>query len=133
MYKIVNFTEHGDERGQLIALESQVDFPFSVKRVYYVYGSSPDVVRGRHAHHNLSQMLVCVSGCCDFTLDDGFERTVIHMDSPTKGLLITGVVWREFTNFSKDCVVVVMASEHYDSSDYIFDYEEFLQIARSQK
>lgn len=133
MYKIVNFTEHGDERGQLIALESQVDFPFSVKRVYYVYGSSPDVVRGRHAHHNLSQMLVCVSGSCDFTLDDGFERAVIHMDSPTKGLLITGVVWREFTNFSKDCVVVVMASEHYDSSDYIFDYEEFLQIARSQK
>jgi dTDP-4-dehydrorhamnose 3,5-epimerase-like enzyme len=133
MYKVVNFTEHGDDRGQLVALESQKDFPFSVKRVYYVYGSSPDVVRGRHAHHNLSQMLVCVSGSCDFTLDDGFERTVVHMDSPTKGLLITGVVWREFTNFSKDCVVVVMASEHYDTSDYIFDYEEFLRIARSQK
>lgn len=132
MYKVVNFAAHGDLRGQLVALESHIDFPFSVKRVYYVYGSSQDVVRGKHAHHNLSQLLVCVSGSCDFTLDDGFERTVIHMDSPTKGLLLTGLVWREFTNFSKDCVVVVLASEHYDTSDYIYDYEDFLKLARSK-
>ncbi len=133
MYKVLNFATHGDERGQLVALESHFDFPFDVKRVYYVYGSSEEVVRGKHAHHNLSQLLICVSGSCDFTLDEGFGTTVIHMDSPTKGLLLSGLVWREFTNFSEDCVVVVLASDHYDKEDYIFDYEEFLQLARSKR
>ncbi|WP_245539421.1 sugar 3,4-ketoisomerase [Succinimonas amylolytica] len=132
MFKIVDFNVHGDYRGKLVALESFNTVPFAIKRVYYVFGSTSDVIRGRHAHYNLSQMLVCVSGSCDFTLDDGYERSVVHLDSPSKGLLLTGLVWREFTNFSKNCVVVVLASEYYDTSDYIYDYEEFLKIARSK-
>ena len=72
-------------------------------------------------------LIVCVSGSCDFILDDGKERVKVHLDNPAQGLYIKHNIWREFTNFSKDCVVMVLASEHYDESDYIRNYDEFLR------
>ena len=84
-------------------------------------------MRGRHAHKKLEQVIVCVSGSCDFILDNGQERAMVCLDNPAQGLYIKHNIWREFTNFSKDCVVMVLASEHYDESDYIRNYEEFLR------
>ena len=124
-FAILNFNVHGDHNGKLVALEKSDDFPFEIKRVYYVWGTSHDTVRGKHAHKNLQQVIICVKGECDFILDDGENRLTVHLDEPSKGLYINNNIWREFTNFSEDCVIVVLASQHYLPEDYIHDYEEF--------
>lgn len=125
----------GDERGSLIALEGESKLiPFEVKRVYYIFGTTPHTTRGKHAHYKLQQLLVCTSGSCDILLDNGTEKQVIKLDSPTKGLLITHgpLIWREMSNFSKDCVLMVLASAHYDETDYIRNYEDFLKEAHNR-
>lgn len=130
MYRLVQFPVHGDHAGSLVALEKGRDFGFDVRRVYYIWGTTRNAVRGRHAHRRLRQLIVCLAGSCDFTLDDGRSRTTFHLDSPATGLHVENFVWREFTNFSEGCVVMVLASEPYDTTDYIRDYAEFLELAR---
>ena len=127
MVKQLLFSVHGDDNGSLVALEQDVDFPFEVKRVYYIWGTQKYFIRGRHAHKTLEQVIVCTSGSCDFILDNGTKRETYRLDSPTKGLYIKGRIWREFTNFSSDCVVLVLASEHYDEAEYIRNYDQFLK------
>lgn len=127
MYKLYNFKIHGNYDGNLVALEKGADFPFEIKRVYYIWGTRPDVIRGCHAHRKLEQMIICLSGSCDFILDDGKERTILYLNNPAQGLYIKHNIWREFTNFSPDCVIMVLASEYYDEADYIRDYNEFLR------
>lgn len=126
-YDLINFKVRGDRTGNLVALEKGEDFPFDIKRVYYIWGTDKDAVRGKHAHRKLEQVIVCTSGSCDFILDDGHEKALVHLDKPSQGLHIKSNIWREFTNFSPDCVVMVLASEHYDESDYIRDYNQFLK------
>lgn len=125
MYKLIDFKIHGNHDGDLVALEKGNGIPFDPKRVYYIWGNRPDVVRGKHAHKKLEQAIICTSGSCDFILDDGKERKKVHLNNPAQGLYIKHNIWREFTNFSKDCVVMVLASEPYDEADYIRDYDEF--------
>ncbi len=129
-YQLIKFPVHGDHTGSLVALEKGEDFPFDIRRVYYIWGTDKDAVRGKHAHRKLEQVIVCTSGSCDFILDDGRERETIHLDNPTEGLHIKNNIWREFTNFSPDCVVMVLASEHYDESDYIRNYDDFLESVK---
>lgn len=124
--KIVEFPVHGDKQGKLVAIEELKDCPFDVKRVYYIWDTLHDVVRGKHAHYDLKQVILCLKGSCDFILDDGTTRETVHLDDPSKGIYIDSYIWREFTNFSEDCVVLVLASEHYNTDDYIYDYQEFL-------
>lgn len=128
-HRVLDFEILGDERGSLVALEGLGNIPFDIKRVYYVFGTSAEAVRGCHAHKTLQQVIVCTSGSCDFMLDDGEKKTMISLDSPARGLYIKGLVWREFTNFSEDCVVMVLASEPYNPDDYIRDYGVFLGYA----
>ena len=94
--------------------------------MYYIFGTSTGIARGFHAHKNLKQVAVCVSGKCRLILDNGNVSEEIWMDSPTKGVLIKEMVWREMHDFSDDCVLLVLASEHYDEADYIRNYQEFL-------
>lgn len=125
IYDLLNFKVHGDNTGNLVALEKGVNLPFEIKRVYYIWGTYEKAVRGKHAHRKLEQVIVCTSGSCDFILDNGKERITVHLNNPAEGLYIKHNIWREFTNFTSDCVVMVLASEHYDKSDYIFDYDIF--------
>lgn len=123
----IMFMAHGDERGQLIALEAMSkQVPFNVNRVYYIFDTTPGTVRGKHAHKALKQVLVCLSGACTIQceLPDG-SHSEHRLDWPTKGLLIEGLVWREMKDFSKDAVLMVLASEHYDEADYIRDHKVF--------
>ena len=123
----ITLEPRGDSRGQLIPLEADgAEVPFDVKRVYYIFDTTPGTVRGKHAHRRLNQVLVCVSGACTIVceLPDG-TRSEHRLDWPTKGLVIEGVVWREMKDFSKDAVLMVLASEHYDPTDYIRDYDQF--------
>ena len=125
--QLIDFTVRSDERGSLIALESLSDqVPFDIKRVYYSFGTTPNAVRGKHAHYNLKEILICTSGSCDVDIFDGVVRKNYHLDTPTKGLFIDGFIWREMKNFTSDCVLMVLASDHYDETDYIRDYNEFL-------
>ena len=126
-YKLVNFKTLGDDRGSLIALEENYNTPFAIKRVYYIFDTKEGVQRGFHAHLDLKQIAICVKGSCIFVLDDGKSREEIRLDSPNKGLLIEGLIWREMLDFSSDCILLVLASEHYDESDYIRDYDNFLE------
>jgi len=125
----INFQSHGDERGSLIAVEIGMDkaIPFDIKRVYYIYNTEQGVTRGCHAHKNLKQVAICVAGRCRMVLDNGARREEVWLDCPTRGLVIQDMVWREMYDFSKDCVLLVLASEHYDESDYIRDYDDFLR------
>lgn len=125
LLQTIDFPLLGDERGSLISLETNKQIPFDIKRVYYIYGIEKDVARGFHAHKQLKQVAVCVAGKCRMILDDGNKREELWLDSPAKGILIEDMVWREMHDFSDDCVLLVLASEHYDEADYIRDYDEF--------
>ena len=127
---VIDFRIMGDDRGSLIALEENHNVPFDVKRVYYIYGTKEGVRRGFHAHKNLRQLAICVSGSCTFLLDDGKRQEHIELTSPTQGLLIEGLLWREMYNFSSDCVLMVLADNYYDESDYIRDYDVFLEAVK---
>ena len=128
-YKLLDFKTLGDDRGSLIPLEENYNAPFDIKRVYYIFDTKEGVIRGFHAHINLKQIAIAVKGSCTFILDNGKTRVEIKLDNPNKGLLIEGLIWREMKDFSPDCVLVVLASEHYTESDYIRDYNNFLEEA----
>lgn len=115
----------GDERGSLISLEGNKNIPFAIKRVYYIWGTQSQTVRGKHSHPNLQQVAICVSGSCKFRLDDGDVKQIIELNTPSKGLFIGENIWREMYDFTPDCVLMVLANEHYDENEYIRNYEEF--------
>lgn len=131
LFQWIDFPSLGDERGSLVALETQLNVPFDIKRVYYIFGTQSKVARGFHAHKALKQVAVCVTGKCRMVLDDGKSREETWMDNPTKGLLIDDMVWREMHDFSFDCVLLVLASEYYDEVDYIRSYSDFLESIKN--
>ena len=120
------FQPHGDERGQLVALEEGIDIPFSIKRVYYMYDTVKGMVRGKHAHKSLEQILVCIHGSCKILLDDGREKKEIPLEKPYEGLYVPNNMWREMYDFSEDAVLMVLASDFYKENDYIRDYDQFV-------
>lgn len=126
------FQPHGDSRGQLVALEEHKDIPFEIKRVYFMYETGEGVRRGFHAHKSLEQILICIHGSCKILLDDGVEKKVVPLERPYEGLYVSNNMWREMFDFSPDAVLLVLASELYDETDYIRDYEEFLSFVRNE-
>lgn len=122
------FQPHGDDRGQLVALEERKDIPFAIKRVYYMYDTKDGVHRGFHAHKSLEQILICIHGTCKILLDNGTEKKVIPLEKPYEGLYIANNMWREMYDFSEDAVLMVLASDFYNEEDYIRDYDDFLRF-----
>lgn len=127
------FQPHGDERGQLVALEELKDIPFKIKRVYYMYDTLKGVTRGYHAHKSLEQILICIHGSCKVRLKNGAEEKVIPLEKPYEGLYISNNMWREMFDFSEDAVLMVLASELYDENDYIRDYNEYLEFIKKEE
>ena len=127
------FNAHGDDRGQLVALEEFKDIPFTIRRVYYIYDTAQGVRRGYHAHQNLQQILICVSGSCKIHLDNGYETEEVLLDKPYEGLYIANNMWREMYDFTPGAVLLVLASELYDESDYIRNYDAFLKSIGIEK
>ena len=129
--KLIEFTPIEDERGSLISLERSKDIPLNtIKRVYYLYNLAQEERRGFHAHRNLEQILVCINGKCCISVDDGHIKKDILLDSPTKGLYIGAMIWREMHGFSPDCVLMVLANQLFDEEDYIRDYKKFSILAK---
>ena len=122
---IIDIRRYSDSRGYLSVIEGEEDIPFSIRRVYYLY-LVPEVARGAHAHKELQQLMVATSGSVHVTMDDGNNRKTFVLDRPWKGLLVVPGLWRTLDSFSGGAVCMVLASDHYDDSDYIRDYDEFL-------
>lgn len=123
--KFYDLQVRGDARGSLIAVEGGKDIPFDIRRVYYIFETKMNVRRGFHAHKELQQIAICVTGSCKFHLDDGSATAEILLNSPAKGLFIGKMIWREMYDFTPDCVLMVLANEHYSEDDYIRDYSAF--------
>ena len=128
MHKLINFQIFGDDRGSLVSLESFKNIPFEIKRSYYIFRTSPNISRGMHAHKNLKQVLISLAGNCEIFLDDGKNQDKIILNSPSQGLYIEGLVWREMRNFSLDCVLLVLADNYYNEEDYIRNYNQFKSL-----
>jgi dTDP-4-dehydrorhamnose 3,5-epimerase-like enzyme len=122
-----------DDRGNLTFVESERHVPFDVQRVYYLYDVPGGEQRAGHAHRNLQQLVIAVSGSFDVLVDDGETRRVVQLNRGYQGLLMKNTVWREIHNFSSGAVCLVLASMHYDESDYIRDYDAFLEYVGSQR
>ena len=129
--KILKFKVNGDERGSLISLEQQKNIPFNIKRVYYIYGTKKGIVRGKHSHQNLKQVVICVNGSCKFLVDDGKKKEILELNSPNIGLYIGKNIWREMFDFSSDCVLMVLANDYYNENEYIRDYKNFLKSIKN--
>ena len=127
--RLIPLAVRGDERGQLVAIEGYNEVPFAIARVYYMYATTPGVTRGYHAHRALNQLAVAVAGSCTMLLDDGARRVSVRLDDPAVGLTMGPMIWREMSDFSDDCVLMVLADQVYDEADYIRDYGDFTALA----
>ncbi|MDE7372945.1 MAG: FdtA/QdtA family cupin domain-containing protein [Clostridia bacterium] len=130
--KPIDFQQHGDSRGMLVVAEYQKEIPFTVKRIYYIYGAEAQTRRGYHSHKNLQQIYIAIHGSCKVTLTDGTDTQTVCLDTPTKGLYIGHNVWREIFDFSSDAVLLVLASDTYSEDDYIRTYQEFQEWLSKQ-
>ncbi len=129
MYKLIEFDELGDERGNLVVAEGESKLvPFSINRIFYIYGSDSQVVRGQHANKKTKFILINVSGTSKVRLDNGEETRVIELNKPKMGLYIDTMLWKDMYDFSPDSVLLVLASEHYDPDEYIRDYDSYLKL-----
>lgn len=125
--KIIDIPKIEDRRGNLSVVEEFKNVPFHIARAYWLYDVPAGAMRGGHAHKRLKQLLIALSGSFTVTLDDGHEKRNILLNRPYQGLLIGTRIWRTIDDFSSGAVCLVLASELYDESDYIYDYEEFLK------
>ena len=127
-YKILEFGEYGDERGNLVVAEcGEGEVPFGVQRVFYMYGSDPDVVRGQHANRKTEFVLINVCGTSRVRIDNGVESVVVELNRPRMGLYIPAMLWKDMYDFSEDSILLVLASEHYDAEEYIRDYDGYVK------
>lgn len=127
-YKVIEFVDLGDERGNLVVIEGEGrDIPFDIKRVFYIYGSDSTVVRGQHANRETEFLLVNVSGTSKVRVDNGKESVVVELNKPRMGLYLSSMLWKDMYDFSEDSVLLVLASRHYDGKEYIRDYEEYIK------
>ncbi len=126
-YKLIEFVDLGDERGNLVVIEGEgMDIPFDIKRVFYIYGSDSEVVRGQHANRETEFLLVNVSGISKVRVDNGRETEIIELNKPRMGLYLSPMLWKDMYDFSEDSVLLVLASRHYDANEYIRNYEDYL-------
>jgi dTDP-4-dehydrorhamnose 3,5-epimerase-like enzyme len=122
-----------DHLGALGVVEKDLPFPFPIKRVYFLYDVPADAVRGSHAHKELNQLIVAVSGSFVVELDNGTEKTSYDLHSPDKGLRVPPGYWRTLSNFSGGAAALVFASEEYNPADYIRDYDEFVAWSKESQ
>lgn len=128
----LEFPERGDERGNLVIVEGNQDIPFEIKRIFYIYGSDPDIVRGQHANRNTEFVLVNVSGTSKVKVKDGKGNEKIYsLDRPRTGIYLPKMIWKDMYEFSADSVLLVIASEHYDETEYIRNYDDFVKLVNN--
>lgn len=131
--KIITFSDLGDERGKLVVIEGAQGIPFEIKRVFYIYDSDSTVIRGQHANKESEFVLINVSGKSKVRITNGVDEFVVELDKPMMGVYIPKMIWKDMYDFSKDSVLLVLASTHYNGEEYIRDYDEYLKIVKNLK
>lgn len=129
---IIELPKVHNRAGNLTSLQNNVNIPFDIKRIYYLYDVPGGVGRGGHAHIELQQFIIAASGSFDILIDDGTTRKVVHLDRPYIGLHIVPGIWRELLNFSSGSICFVLASHYYDEKDYIREYNDFLCLRKGE-
>lgn len=130
--RLLQFQENGDERGRLVVVEGGLDIPFEIKRVFYIYGSDSEVVRGKHANRRSEFVLINVAGSSKVrVIDPSGNEVVISLTRPHTGIYLPAMVWKDMYDFSPDSVLLVLASEHYDPDEYIRDFDEFQRVVKN--
>lgn len=124
---VIELKKNKQKVGSSTSVESRLSFPFEIKRVYYIYDVPGGSDRGGHAHKELEQYIIATSGAFEVVLDDGKNRKTIRLDRPNFALHIRKGIWRETKNFTSGSICMVLASEVYAESDYIYDYKEYLK------
>ena len=128
--KIIKFNDFGDERGKLVVIEGEQTIPFSIQRVFYIYGSDSTVIRGQHANRESEFVLINVAGTSKVRITDGEEEFIVELNKPMMGVYIPKMIWKDMYDFSADSVLLVLASTHYDGEEYIRNYDEYLKVIR---
>lgn len=132
--RMLEFAQHGDDRGHLVIVEGNIDIPFEIKRAFYIYGSKSDVIRGQHANRKTQFVLINVAGKSKVRVRDGEGNEAIYcLNRPHTGIYLPTMVWKDMYDFSEDSVLLVLASEHYDPTEYIRDYNEFAEEVKGIK
>ena len=126
--RLLDFKDLGDERGKLVVIEGEHDIPFEIKRVFYIYGSDPNVVRGQHANKQSEFVLVNVSGKSKVRVTDGVSEYIVELNKPMQGIYIPKMIWKDMYDFYPDSVLLVITNTHYNKEEYIRDYNEYLKI-----
>lgn len=109
-----------------------MDIPFDIKRVFYIYGSDDEVVRGQHANRETEFLLVNVCGTSKVRVDNGVEETIIELNKPRMGLYLSSMLWKDMYDFSPDSILLVLASRHYDAGEYIRDYDSYMEELKKE-
>lgn len=131
--KMLSFKENGDDRGHLVVIEGMKDVPFDIKRIFYIYGSDTDVIRGQHANKETEFVLVNVAGKSKVKVYDGHGNEAIFcLNRPHTGIYLPTMVWKDMYDFSEDSVLLVLASEHYNPQEYIRNYDDFVEAVKDE-
>jgi len=125
-FKKIEFSKVHDIRGDLTFIQGEIDIPFNIARVYYVYNAPVNAQRGGHAHKDLEEVIIALSGSFRLILDNGKQKFNYWLNNPQQGIYINKLVWREIDSFSQGAVCMVLASEHFQESDYYRNYKHFL-------
>lgn len=118
----------GDNRGNMVVLESKIGIPFQINRLFYIYGADSQAVRGQHANKKSDFFMICLAGSCKIRLTDGKETSIVELDTPLKALYIPKMIWKEMYDFSEDSILLVLTNTHYSATEYIKDFEGYKSI-----
>ena len=134
MVQMLEFDQKGDERGHLVIVEGMNDIPFDIKRVFYIYGSDNNVIRGQHANINSEFILINVAGSSKVRVDDGKGNEAVYsLNRPHTGIYLPKMIWKDMFDFSSDSILLCLASTHYDANEYIRNYDEFIKMVNGEK
>lgn len=125
-YKLLKFNQLGDDRGHLVVAESMKEIPFEIRRIFYIYGTDEGIIRGQHANRKSRFVLINLRGSCKVLIDDGKSKNIITLDQPHIGVYLDRMVWKDMYDFSPDSLLLVLSDEHYDGSEYIRNYDDYL-------
>ena len=130
LFTTLELPVRGDSRGLLVSIEDEPMLSMSIKRAYFIFETKEGVTRGNHAHKTLNQYMVCISGSCEVVFDDGRLVEKLRLDRPNQCVSIRPLVWHSMQDFTDDCILLVLADQHYDEADYLRNYNEFLDLVR---
>ncbi|ECW7655064.1 WxcM-like domain-containing protein [Campylobacter coli] len=128
--KLINLKYFDDKNSTLIAIEKQVNCPFEIKRIFYIFDVPKNTIRGEHANLNSEFFFIALKGECKIKADNGKKQKVFILNNPKQGLYMDKMLWKQMYDFSKDCILLVLSNTLYDANEYIRDYNEFLKVSK---